>query len=382
MGVRISRRSVLAAGVGAAALVGARADEAGFPPSETDVISNRHGRQPGVVDRPPYAADFTAYDAHIVGITQLRWLLRQLTTVLAASSAARVTVTVALGASLFDSRFGLTAQRPRSLSAMPAFPNDVLDSAYCHGDLLVQTCGVSRAAVDQVRASLTEATGRHLRIRWQVEGYRPENTTTADGRSSTRNLFGFREGVGNPDPSDEALMDQLVWVQPGAGEPSWAIGGTYQAVRLIRFSTSIWDTEPVAAQEAVIGRRKQDGAPLGKTRETDDPDYAQDPEGHTVALDAHIRKANPRTAQTQVNRILRRGYSYDRGVDANGTVDSGLVFVCFQQDLERGFATVQRRLAGEALERYVLPFGGGYFFVPPAPASGEFLCSRLLERRA
>ena len=38
-------------------------------------------------------------------------------------------------------RFGLADQRPRQLSPMPVFPNDVLDPALSHGDLLVQICG-------------------------------------------------------------------------------------------------------------------------------------------------------------------------------------------------------------------------------------------------
>lgn len=39
----------------------------------------------------------------------------------------------------------------------------------------------------------------------------------------------------------------------------------------------------------------------------------------------------------------------------------GLLFVCYQHDLEKGFLTVQKRLNGEALEEYVKPIGGGYF---------------------
>ncbi|MGL4718614.1 MAG: iron uptake transporter deferrochelatase/peroxidase subunit, partial [Kluyvera intermedia] len=51
-----------------------------------------------------------------------------------------------------------------------------------------------------------------------------------------------------------------------------------------------------------------------------------------------------------------------------------------QHDLEKGFLTVQKRLNGEALEEYVKPIGGGYFFVLPGAASEKaYLGSTLLE---
>lgn len=36
-----------------------------------------------------------------------------------------------------------------------------------------------------------------------------------------------------------------------------------------------------------------------------------------------------------------------------------------QSDLAKGFEALQHRLQGEAMAKYTLTTGGGYFFVPP-----------------
>jgi deferrochelatase/peroxidase EfeB len=52
----------------------------------------------------------------------------------------------------------------------------------------------------------------------------------------------------------------------------------------------------------------------------------------------------------------------------------GLAFVSFQRSLSKGFIAVQARLAGEPLEEYILPEGGGFFFaLPGVPDASHFL---------
>lgn len=138
-------------------------------------------------------------------------------------------------------------------------------------------------------------------------------------------------------------------------EPAWTIGGSYQAVRLIQFRVEFWDRTPLKEQQTIFGRDKQTGAPLGMQHEHDVPDYASDPEGKVIALDSHIRLANPRTAESESSLMLRRGYSYSLGVTNSGQLDMGLLFVCYQHDLEKGFLTVQKvewRGAGGICQTY------------------------------
>nr|WP_269801399.1 Dyp-type peroxidase [Streptomyces odonnellii] len=259
------------------------------------------------------------------------------------------TASLALGSGVF----GVGGRSPRLLRLMPSFAGDLLDPAQSHGDVLVQIAGERAGDVtDAVERLLGVATG--WRVRWRVEGFRADNRVE-DGHGLARNPFHFTEGFGNPAGERETAERALV--RDGQGEPDWAVGGSYQVVRIIRFATELWDKDSVHEQERIIGRRR-DGRWLDGAPTDEQPNFAADPKGRLTPLDSHVRLAAP--DRRNPPPLVRRSYSYDRG---DG--DTGLVFSCFQRDLAQGFEAVQKRLEGEAMAKYLLTTGGGYFFVPP-----------------
>jgi len=290
--------------------------------------------------------------------------------------------TLSVGASLFDDRYGLAARKPRELVTMPFLANDRLDPARSHGDLLLVLQGKEPDVCLHALRRAMRRTRSGLVLHWMLEAFTRPDAKPRVGQTQSRNLLGFKDGTANPDAADTSLMDDLVWTSTQDAEPtepSWAAGGTYQAVRVIRMFVEHWDRTSLAEQERIMGRHKVSGAPLGTRAETDPPAYADDPAGERVPLDAHIRLANPRTPQTAGQVLLRRGFSYSRGADGSGQLDQGLAFISYQRRLAH-FLAASERLKGEPLEEYVQPEGGGFFFVlPGVTRDGDWLGRALLE---
>jgi len=268
-----------------------------------------------------------------------------------------LTATLSVGSTLFDDRYGLAAVKPSKLTPMTAFPNDSLEPAYLGGDILLQLCASHPDTIHHAIRDIVKHTRGGMQLAWKMEGYnsppRPSGTS--------RNLLGFKDGTANP---TGPTATDLVWVDDPA-EPSWTANGSYVVVRLIRMLVEFWDRVSINEQETMFGRRRDSGAPLDGNSEFDTPNYKADPTGNVIPLDAHIRLANPRTPATANQRLIRRSYNYDLGVDINGNLQTGHIFICYQQDVERQFVNVQKRLIGEPLIDYVQPFGGGYFFILP-----------------
>jgi deferrochelatase/peroxidase EfeB len=411
---RISRRAFLA-GAGSTALAGGvflagcgggdggAGAGAGDPGAEPAFIPFRGAHQAGIAAAAPAASLMAAFKVLARDRADLRGVFEDLTDEIEGLMSGRppavrdpafpptdsgvlgpepapddLAVIVSVGASLFDDRWGLRSRRPRELVEMPFLANDRLDPDRSHGDLLLTLQAGHLDTVLFALRQLMRRTRSTLVLRWVLDGFSRRSEPGARTTGSPRNLMGFIDGTANLHGEDGAQLDRHVWVAAGDGEPSWAAGGSYQAVRVIRMLVEFWDRTPLAEQEAIMGRAKATGAPLGLEHETDDPAYPSDPGGERIPLDAHIRLANPRTPGSEKNLILRRGFSYARGYDRAGRLDQGLAFVCYQRSLRDGFLAVQARLNGEPLEEYILPEGGGFFFALPGPADGGRLGAGLI----
>jgi Dyp-type peroxidase family len=148
--------------------------------------------------------------------------------------------------------------------------------------------------------------------------------------------------------------------------------GSYMVLRKLRQNVALFnrflrdaadgDDELAELLAAKIVGRWRDGTPIATSPErpdelagsepTNDFRYRGDPHGLRCPIGAHVRRANPRDSLgfrgrlTSRHRIIRRGMPYGREA-ANSFVEDGLerglMFVCYQADIERQFEVVQGR---------------------------------------
>jgi porphyrinogen peroxidase len=152
-------------------------------------------------------------------------------------------------------------------------------------------------------------------------------------------LTGFIDGTENP-----TLVEAPEVVLVPEGEPGAA--GTVLLLQKWAHDSEAWESLPVAAQEAVIGRTKADSVELEER-----------------PADSHAAS----TDQDDFGKIFRRNTPY-------GTVtDHGTMFVGFAA-AQRPLATMLESMAGlvngtrDALTRYTRPLTGAYYFVPSTDA--------------
>jgi deferrochelatase/peroxidase EfeB len=278
--------------------------------------------------------------------------------------ASALTVTVGFGPSLFDDRFGLAHRRPAALNELPPLPGDALQADRSGGDLCVQACANDpQVAFHVIRNFARLARGTAV-MRWSQLGF-GRTSSTSTTQATPRNLMGFKDGTRNIKSESTSEMDRFVWIGDETDQP-WLVGGSYLVARRIRMLIESWDTDFLADQEKVFGRSKTSGAPLTGTSEFDTPNLAATKGGKPIIdLNAHIRLAAPQSNAGQM--ILRRGYSYTDGIDADtGLLDAGLFFIAYQKDPRTQFIPIQTRLGQhDLLNEYIRHTGSALFAVPP-----------------
>ncbi|WP_084635324.1 iron uptake transporter deferrochelatase/peroxidase subunit [Propionicicella superfundia] len=410
----LSRRGLFAGAAGsvvAGALLGAGGTAAAYSAGRADTASDEadavdlsaavpfydQGHQAGIVTPPQRYATFMTFDlADSATTTDLQVLLARWTAAIGQMvqglpigvvepsrpdavgvdtgeavglNPASLTVTVGLGPGVFDDRFGLASKRPALLADLERIPGDRLDPALSGGDLSVQACADDPQVAYHAVRNLARMVTTTAQTRWVVMGF--GRASAGAGQQTPRNLFGFKDGTRNV--TGEAEHDRFVWLD----DAGWMAGGTYQVVRKIRMTIESWDADRVSDQQSVFGRTKDEGAPLGGAAEFDTPDFVRTDDSGTPVIDplSHIALAAPENNAGV--KILRRSYNYTDGLNAQGLLDAGLLFVSYQNDPAH-FVTLQHKLGRfDLLNEYIQHIGSAVFAVPPGPARGGYIGQAL-----
>ncbi len=199
-------------------------------------------------------------------------------------------------------------------------------------------------------------------------------------RVDGKNLLGFNDGISNP----KRLSNDVVWTTIQDEEQKFT-DGTYMVFQKIEHDLEKWRTFSVEEQEKLMGRSKGTGLLLGTLSKEQDRklgldlqsenplirnnalkrwkklyDEQKDPDikffdpkhqkYRNIQIECpiwcHVRKSNPRQSQGAARSLIyRRGYLYIEG-GRTGIFSSGLLFICFQRDIEKGFEYIKKEFLG------------------------------------
>jgi len=290
-----------------------------------------------------------------------------------AIGAARFTAYVGFGPSLF-SKLGLEAQMPEGFAELPAFGVDQLQERYSGGDVLIHIAADDPVVLAHGTRGLVRDSIPFASVRWVQPGFAHSPGMIPAGLTH-RNLMGQVDGTANPELGSSDF-DSVVWINDG---PEWIKGGTLLVFRRIAMQLDTWDQLGTPSKEEVIGRKLSNGAPLTGQRETDVPDLgARHPNGLLVIPEfAHIRRAAP---QESGERIFRRPFSYDNGMNERGSMDVGLLWTAYQRDISKQYLPIQRRLEQlDLLNQWTVPIGSAVFAIPGGVQGSELLAEALFS---
>ncbi len=318
------------------------------------------------------------------------------------------TATIGFGIGFFD-RLGIDeTKRPKKLKTMPDHDGlgDVTPYSLAQTDLIIQIGSnddfINRWVFENaLRPDPDPDNPDPLPedIVTAVEGWATiVDVHSGFQRVDGRNLMGFNDGVSNPNPGsgasavpDKPKFDDVVWVKDETN--SDLNNGTYMVFQKISHDLDQWRELKIEEQEEWVGRDKvtglllhtledEDNEILKKNLNSPDPakakqaridlanhlkgdgDPTQDQTDPTntfydkskfrdhVPAWSHIRKVNPRGEEIRPGQkrigqriLFRRGYPFIQS-GLNDKTISGLLFVSFQNDIDKTFEFIKKSWAG------------------------------------
>ena len=254
--------------------------------------------------------------------------------------------------------------------------------------VLVTLYGLTPADLERARARLEEGLGDAVTVVHEQHSL-PSET----------DHFGFKDGISQPAiagdgnearPGDGLPNEGGGWRELAAGEfvlgcrdqdaglpvapaPPFDKNATFVVYRKLRmhperlrtYLAGIDGHDPRMLAAKMVGRW-QDGTPLVTSPQGPDAALAADParvndfrystdvSGFACPVGAHVRRTNPRDHEgffggklVDRHRIIRRGRAYGPALPEGALEDDGhergLVFKCYQADIERQFEVIQSR---------------------------------------
>lgn len=323
----------------------------------------------------------------------------------------RVTVTLALGSSLFldntgYDRFGIRTAKPRFLKPMPSFTGDApnFKAASNGSDLLIMVCSdhpyVNTAIVRDVTEKINAAFCKEYNYPAGFKILSVKGVEQGFGRPDRREFLRFDDGIDNVRIKRE--LEQLVFVNEQDPEPLWCRNGSYMVYRKIREKLPVWEAFARPDQQNMVGREKDSGKPLSPAAgypQDETPNFGGATHKGNTPFTAHIRKVQPRRPGTDIfgvadtdRRFLRRPYPFFEGINEKGEFVNGLQFVAFMKSIQQQFEHVTNMWqmnpdfpeAGTGIDalyaKGVLEtVDGGYYFCPPMPGPDGYFADGIFN---
>lgn len=201
-----------------------------------------------------------------------------------------------IGSTYWDSLY--PEARPAELLPFPAMENGERVAPSTPVDLMIAVRGDDESAVYDLLREVRAELGDAVSLIEEVRGFRYKDS---------RDLTGFVDGTENPAPDDRAEIALV-----GEFDAQFA-GGSYMHLQRYEHRMRSWNQTPVAAQEQIIGRTKEDNVEFASA----------DKSPH-----AHTKRTSIKDAEGRSIEIYRQSMPY------GDSERQGLMFISMSTSAE------------------------------------------------